>query len=383
MTAAGRVGPSCADRPHSLENEVFLMRMLFRTAAPFAVLVLSFAFAGCGGPAAGSGSRANGPESLLPDTVDSEVLGVLNGEEITLDDLGDRDISQLARLRSDYYTETHNLLEEGAVRAAREQLLLAAAAEKGMTLNQYYTQEIGLPEVSDEELQYVYNQNRQQLGGQPLEEIATNLRRQIANQKMTRNIELEGNRLLSEAEWDLKVPAYRVAIETDGHATLGSGGAPVELVVFSCFECPFCRRFDGAINRLREDEALAGQVRLVFRHFPLRNMHPMAQKAHEASVCAEDQGMFWEYHDALWADDNISLDGLEQHARLLGLDTEEFAQCLNSGSSYERVQTDLDAALALGQTGTPAVFVNGRYVGGAVSFEQLAAEIEREIGESN
>lgn len=359
------------------------MRTFFVKVAPCLAGAALLAFAGCGGAVAGSGGQAGGPDSLLPATVDSEVLGILNGEEITLDDLGDRDISQLARLRSDYYTETHSLLEQSTVRAAREQLLLAAAAEKGLTLNQYYTQEIGLPEVSDEELQYVYNQNRQQLGGRPLEDIATDLRRQIANQKMTRNIELEGNRLLGEADWDLTVPAYRVAIETAGHATLGADSAPVELVVFSCFECPFCRRFDGAINRLREDEALASQVRLVFRHFPLRNMHPMAQKAHEASVCAEDQGKFWEYHDALWADDNISLDGLEQHARLVGLDTEAFAQCLNSGSSYERVQTDLDAALALGQTGTPAVFVNGRYVGGAVSFEQLAAEIEREISESN
>lgn len=358
------------------------MRTFFVKVAPCLAGAALLAFAGCGGAVAGSGSRAAGSDSLLPDTVDSEVLGVLNGEEITLDDLGDRDISQLAQLRSDYYTETHNLLEEGAVRAAREQVMLAAAAEKGMTLNQYYTQEIGLPEVSDEELQYVYNQNRQQIG-RPLEDIATDLRRQIANQKMARNIELEGNRLLSEADWDLTVPAYRVAIETAGHATLGPDSAPVELVVFSCFECPFCRRFDASINRLREDEALASQVRLVFRHFPLRNMHPMAQKAHEASVCAEDQGQFWEYHDALWADDNISLDGLEQHARVLGLDTEEFAQCLNSGSSYERVQTDLDAALALGQTGTPAVFVNGRYIGGAVSFEQLTAEIEREIDASN
>ncbi len=358
------------------------MRLLFRTAAPFAVLACLFAFAGCDGSAAGSGGQA-ASGSLLPDTVDSEVLGVLNGEEITLDDLTDRDISQLAQLRSDYYTKTHDLLEESAVRAAREQLLLAAAAEKGMTLNQFYTNEIGIPEVSDEELQYIYDQNRGQFGGRTLDEIGTQLRRQIANQKMGQKIEATGNRFLREAEWDLTVPAYRIAIETAGHASLGPDGAPVELVVFSCFECPFCRRFDASINRLREDEALASQVQLVFRHFPLRNMHPMAQKAHEASVCAEDQGKFWEYHDALWADDNISLDGLEQHARLLGLDTEAFAQCLNSGSSYERVQTDLDAALALGQTGTPAVFVNGRYIGGAVSYEQLTAEVEREINESN
>ena len=359
------------------------MRMLLRVVAPSVAAASLLVLAGCGGAAVGAGGQAGGSDSLLPATVDSEVLGVLNGEEITLDDLTDRDISQLAQLRSDYYTETHALLEEGAVRAAREQLLLAAATEKGMTLNQFYTSEIGIPEVSDEELQYIYDQNRGQFGGRTLDEIGTQLRRQIANQKMAQRIEATGNRFLREAEWDLTVPAYRVAIETAGHATLGPDGAPVELVVFSCFECPFCRRFDGAINRLRDDEALSGQIRLVFRHFPLRNMHPMAQKAHEASVCAEDQGKFWEYHDALWADDNISLDGLEQHARLVGLDTEEFAQCLNSGRSYERVQTDLDAAVALGQTGTPAVFVNGRYVGGAVSFEQLKAEVERELAASN
>ena len=359
------------------------MRTFFVKVAPCLAGAALLALAGCGGAAAGSGGQASGADSLLPDTVDSDVLGVLNGEEITLDDLADRDISQLAQLRSDYYTETHALLEEGAVRAAREQVMLAAAAEKGMTLNQYYTNEIGLPEVSDEELQYIYDQNRGQFGGRSLDEIGTDLRRQIANQKMSRNIELEGNRLLSEAEWDLTVPAYRVAVETEGHAALGPDGAPVDLVVFSCFECPFCRRFDAAIHQLREDEALSSQVRLVFRHFPLRNMHPMAQKAHEASVCAEDQGKFWEYHDALWADDNISADGLEQHARLVGLDTEEFAQCLNSGQSYERVQADLEAAVALGQTGTPSVFVNGRHVGGALSFEQLKAQIERELAESN
>ena len=143
-----------------------------------------------------------------------------------------------------------------------------------------------------------------------------------------------------------------------------------------------CRDFALGVGRqIKSDYVDAGQVRFVYRHFAFLGEESVW--AAEAAECASDQGKFWEYHDALWADDNISLDGLEQHARLVGLDTEEFAQCLNSGSSYERVQTDLDAALALGQTGTPAVFVNGRYIGGAVSFEQLTAEIEREIDASN
>ena len=359
------------------------MRTFFVKAAPFMAGALLLGLSGCGGAAAGSGGQAGGASSLLPDSVDSEILGVLNGEEITLDDLSERDRFQLAQLRSEYYTNAHKVLEESVVRTAREQLLMAAAAEKGMTLNQYYTNEIGLPEVSDEELQYVYNQNREQLGGRSLEEVGANLRRQIANQKMSRKIETTGNQFLSEAQWDLTVPAYRVAIETEGHSALGPEDAPVEIVIFSDFECPYCRRFNNAVDELREAEAYEDKVRFVYRHYPLRNMHPLAQKAAEASICAEDQGQFWEFHDALWTDEDLSPDNLEQHAVLLGLDTEAFAECVNSGRHYERVQADFEAAMALGQGGTPAVFVNGRYVGGAVPFGQLKAEVDRELAESN
>ena len=357
------------------------MRTFFVKVAPCLVGAGLLALAGCGGPASGAGDQSPS-DSLLPATVGSEVLGILNGEEITLEDLTDQDRSKLAQLRTEYYTGTHKLLEEGAVDAAREQLLLAAAMEKGMTLNQYYTNEIGIPEVSDEELQHIYNQNRGQFGGRTLDEIGTQLRRQVANQKMAQKIEATGNRFLREAEWDLKVPAYRISLESEGHNAVGPDSASAELVIFSCFECPYCRRFNETVDQIREDEELASQVRVVFRHFPLRNMHPMAQKAHEASVCAEDQGKFWEFHDALWTDDRISADSLEQHAMLIGLDTEAFAECLNSGSGYDRVQADFEEAIGLGLTGTPTVFLNGRDIGG-MPFNRLKAEIERELGESN
>lgn len=365
------------------------MRMLsrFRPAFPkaarfpaaFLAAASLLAAAGCGGAAAGSGGQGRAGKSPLPTTVDSQVLAVLNGEDITVEDLSDRDRLQLAKLKSEYHTEAHGLLEAGAVRVARDRLLLAAAQDQGMTLNQYYSREIGVPEVSDNELRRIYEQNRRQFGGRSLEEVGTDLRRQITNQKLNREIELAGNRLLGEAEWDLQVPAYRVEIETDGHASLGPEDAPVKVVVFSDFECPFCRRFNGGLDRLREEAEYAEQVQVVFRHYPLRALHPQAQKAHEASVCAEEQGKFWEYHDALWANENLALDTLEQHAVLLGLDSEEFAQCLNSGRHYQRIQADFEAARDLGQSGTPAVFVNGRYVGGAIPFERLKAEIDRDI----
>ena len=344
--------------------------------------VLMLAAAGCGGAAAGlSGEGQRAEASPLPDTVPSEVLGVLNGEEITLSDLSERDRWQLSRLRGDYYTEAHRLLEESVLRAAREHLLLAAAEEMGLTLNQYYSQVVGVPEVSDEELRSIYDQNRQQFGGRSLEQIGNQLRRQIGNQKMARQIELAGNRMLAEAQWDLTVPAYRVAIETEGHAALGPEDAALEMVVFSDFECPYCRRFNDSLDAVREE--YSDRIRLVFRHYPLRSIHPLAQKAAEASICARDQGKFWEYHDALWTDQDLGTEVLEQHARLLGLDSDEFSDCLNSGRHYGTVQVDFETAMMLGQTGTPAVFLNGRHVGGYLPAEALKRQVDRELAEAS
>ncbi len=354
-----------------------MRHLLCLTAATLAA-GLGLAAAGCGDVSAGSQRASGGSGStLLPDTVPSEVLGVLNGEELTLDDLTERDRVQLAKLRIDYYTGVHALLEESAERAAREQLLLNAAQEQGLTLNQFYLREIGVPEVSDQELQMVYDSNRQALGGRPLAEVAADLRRQIGNQKMQRKIAAEGNRMLGEAAWELLVPAFRIDIETAGHAALGPDDAPIEMIVFSDFECPYCRRFNDSLDQLREE--YSDEVRVVFRHLPLRSIHPLAQKAAEASICAGDQGKFWEYHDALWTDSDLGADVLEQHGRLLGLDTEAFAECLNSGRHYQRVQDDYETALNLGLTGTPAVFVNGRHIGGYVAFPALKNQVEREL----
>ncbi len=348
-----------------------------------ALLLATMVASGCGGVTADAGGQAGGSDPLLPPTMDSPVLGVLNGEEISIADLSDNDRFQIARLRSEYMTGVHDLLQESAVRTARERLLLGAAEEAGMTLNQYYAEEVGLPEVTDEELQTIYEANRDQFGGRTLDQIGAQLRRQIANQKFARMIEAAGDAMLAESDWESLVPHYRVDLDSEGHASLGPEDAPVELVVFSDFECPYCRQFNTSLDLLRENEAYHDKVRVVFRHYPLRNIHPQAQKAAEASICAGDQGQFWEYHDALWTDENLGPETLEQHARLLGLDGEAFAECLNSGRHYEQVQADFEAARDLGLDGTPAVFANGRYLGGAIPLGYLVEQLDRELAASN
>ena len=340
---------------------------------------------GCGGPAAGSSDSSpaatGSASSLLPPTVGTPVLGVLDGEELTLDEISDEDRFQLAKLRTEYIAGAHGLLEQIALRMARGKVLTREAEAKGMTLDDYLGREVGPPEISDAEVEQVYQRNLSSMGGRPLEQVRESLRQQIAGQKFNWQVDQVADSLLAAADWDLTVPAYRLEVETEGHASLGPANASVEVVVFSDFECPYCKRFNTGLDQLREE--FPDDVKLVFRHHPLRNIHPDAQKAAEASICAGDQNKFWEFHDALWTDEDLSVPRLERHAADLGLDSAAFDECLSSGRYFDQVQNDVTAVLSLGQGGTPAVFVNGRHVGGAISASQLRMQIERELAESD
>ena len=154
----------------------------------------------------------------------------------------------------------------------------------------------------------------------------------------------------------------------------GDFNAPVTLVEFSDFECPYCEKHFPTLSRILDD--YPGKVRLVYKHFPLANLHPNAQKAAEASECADEQGKFWEYHDKLFAGQpaGFSLDKFKQWAKDLGLKTDQFDNCLDSGKYAQKVRTDAQEGQQKGVQGTPATFVNGRLVSGALpydSFKQL------------
>jgi protein-disulfide isomerase len=121
------------------------------------------------------------------------------------------------------------------------------------------------------------------------------------------------------------------------------------------------------------------QVRVVFRQYPL-NIHPQAQKAAEASLCADDQGKFWELHDAMFADQrNLAVEQLKAKAGELGLDAAAFAACLDGAKYAEKVAEDMNHGIAVGVNGTPAIFVNGRFLSGAVPFEEIAKLVDDEL----
>lgn len=166
----------------------------------------------------------------------------------------------------------------------------------------------------------------------------------------------------------------------EGEALRGNPEASVDIIEYSDFECPFCLRHIDTLDRILAE--YGDQVRLAYRHFPLHSIHPQAQKAAEASECAEEQGAFWEMHDAIFeaqASNSMSVATWKQVAADLDLDTEQFNECLDSDKYAEVVNSELAEGQAAGVRGTPATFINGQMVSGAVPFEQIKGIIEAQL----
>jgi Na+/H+ antiporter 1/Thioredoxin len=154
----------------------------------------------------------------------------------------------------------------------------------------------------------------------------------------------------------------------------GAVDAPLTLVEYGDFECPFCGRATGMVKELRR--RLGEELRYVFRHLPLTDVHPHAELAAEAAEAAAAQGRFWEFHDTLFAhQDELEFEDLAGHAAELGLDVERFARELEDGVHSQRVREDVASADASGARGTPTFFVGERRHVGPYDAETLAAEL--------
>lgn len=176
-------------------------------------------------------------------------------------------------------------------------------------------------------------------------------------------------------------PARLDNVSEDDDPVLGPDDAPVTIVEFSDFQCPFCARFQQqTFNALVEK--YGDNIRVVFRDFPLTSIHPDAAKASEAAECADDQGKFWELHDAMFqsqAITGVGLPAVTSMAESIDLDMDEFQECLDSGKYTEEVAKDLQEGASYGVTGTPTFFINGVRLVGAVPLEQFSAIIDQEL----
>ena len=169
----------------------------------------------------------------------------------------------------------------------------------------------------------------------------------------------------------------RIHVADAGRPSRGPASAPVQIIEFSDFECPYCLRAHATLERVLE--TYGDRIRLIYRHYPLPN-HPNARPAAEASLCAAEQDKFWQYHDRLFANSTkLSTPELHEHAAQLGLNADAFRACVESGKYRTEVEADVAAANAVGVSGTPAFFINGRPLEGAQPFEAFKQVIDEEL----
>lgn len=160
----------------------------------------------------------------------------------------------------------------------------------------------------------------------------------------------------------------------DGDFVLGNSRAPVTLVEFGDFECPFCAQFHiNARKEILSKYVDTGQVKIIWRHFPLSSIHATAQIASEAVECAGEQGKFWQYHDAIYENqESLAKDFLDDYARTAGIsNVAAFTSCVDSGKYTQKVADDFNLGISLQVSGTPTFFINGNQIVGAVPFASI------------
>jgi protein-disulfide isomerase len=169
-------------------------------------------------------------------------------------------------------------------------------------------------------------------------------------------------------------------VSADDDPSQGSTDATVTIIEYSDFECPYCARFySQTLSQIRKNYIDNGKVKLVYRDFPL-DLHQNARKAAEAAECADEQGKFWEFHDKLYENQNsLDNESLKQYAKDMGLNTNQFNTCLDSGKMTQEVLKDFEDGSSYGVTGTPTLFINGIKVVGAQPYEFFKKIIDQEL----
>jgi protein-disulfide isomerase len=342
-----------------------------RLAACAVVLVLSFA---CSPPA----PQSSGPAATTKDA--DVVAGRISGKDVTVGEVdawimdklfrnatGDLDASRLFDIRKRALEQmaSERALDDKATaeKTTREALLEAEVAKRAT--------------VSDDEVNAFWEQHKQRYGKRTFEQVQPSIRRQLEAQKRQNATAAYVTELRSGLGFESLLQAPRFEISGSG-PSLGPDQAPVTVVEFSDYQCPFCKNIEPVIEQVIA--RYPTQVRFVHRHYPLDSIHPQARGAALAAACAQDQGKFWEFHRALFANAPKLGDAeLKSYAAQVDLDQAAFAACLDQKKHEELIAADVAAGDAAGVSGTPSFFVNGLVVAGARNVDQFAEVIDAEL----
>ena len=301
------------------------------------------------------------------------VLAVVEGESITEADVKAASAEQFAAIERDYAQRQYDLLKSGVDQLIEERLIAAEAADRGVTEEDLLATLAPKP-VTDADVERFYAENQARIRGTK-EQVAPQIKQYLEQLNEDRVRKTFFAELREKHPVDYRLEPLRVEVAATGPSK-GPAGAPITIVEFADFQCPYCVKILPTLDQVLEK--YGDRVRLVYRQYPLP-IHNDAQRAAEASLCAQEQGKFWEMHDGMFANQRLGADGLKATAAGLGLDAEQFNACLDSGQFADEVATDVAEGSAAGVSGTPAMFINGRFISGAVPFEQITEVIDDEL----
>jgi protein-disulfide isomerase len=344
---------------------------------PAGLIALSLLVLSCSPDGGGSSKSASGgeTEASAAGSGDDRVAARVAGRTITVGEVDRAIESELARLEMQRYQ---------ARRRARDQmvdqaLVAAKAKELGVADDALFQKEVGekVKPPSDAEIRAYYDKNKDRIP-QKFEEVAPRIQQALFGQAMQARQQEFVSGLRKESDVEIALAPPRIEIPLEAGITSGPADAPITLVEFSDYQCPFCARSQETVERVLEK--YGDKVRHVFMDFPIERIHPQAKPAAIAGRCAADQDKFREYHALLFENlRELTRENFDKWAKELGLDTAAFSACLDSGKHVPLIEATLAAGQEAGVTGTPAFFVNGVMVSGAQPFEVFEELIDEEL----
>jgi|SRR5580658_2523119 protein-disulfide isomerase len=336
------------------------------------------------GTASGSAASADDP-SLAPSS-NSAAVATIGHERVTEADVAAQDRAAFDRLEADYQLRLRQLrlkllqdrheLVQKRLEALLDARALALEAKARNTTTDAVLADIKVPAVTDDEARHFYEDNRARTT-QTFEQLQSKIVDHLASEHNTSATRSFYDGLRAKYAIVSLLGPYRVAVDATGPSR-GKPDAPVTIVEFGDFQCPYCREAEGSLRTVMSRHP--DQVRLIFRNLPLPSLHPNARVAAQAAVCAERQGKFWEMHDAMFENQSaLSESALKDTAKRLGLDSSGFSACLENPQTNGEVDSEEKAAAELDITGTPFFLINGRPLDGSVPVEKFEAIIADEL----
>lgn len=308
----------------------------------------------------------------VPTPASNRVVAEIDGVKLSDSDLQNKYAGRLFQARNTYYQAERQALDD----FIDEYLLERQAKAENVTVEQLLERHVNNAIAKDppeEMLRLYYEVVNPQA---PYSDVRVQLLDHLRKIRTAKAKTAYMRDLHNKAAIVIGLQAPRTTISTKNTSIRGSADAPVLLVEYADYECPYCQEVQPAIDKVLSE--YKGKVAFAFKDFPL-GMHANAPKAAEAARCAETQGKFWEYHDTLLAKRQLDLSKLKQYARDLKLDAAAFDQCLESGARTEAVTAHSQEAQGLGLNGTPSFFINGRAIFGNLTVEQLRSAIDEEL----